>query len=207
MSVQRLGRRRAGFVGLLLLALTACGVPIENSAAPIPEGALASLPTLSASTSSAREALLWFVRDNGLVAVKLELAEPPTATGILQALATSPPTQVAGRGLRTIAGDPLTGTPLVTVSPPVDGENASGAPRTESVSVQITSAFTALPGTEQMLLLGQVVLSLTSAGWPSVTMTDESGATVAVPLPNGRLLDRPALARDYTSLELTANHS
>jgi hypothetical protein len=30
--------------------------------------------------------------------------------------------------------------------------------------------------------------------------TDEAGSPVAVPLPDGRLLDVPATARDYSSL-------
>ena len=33
-----------------------------------------------------------------------------------------------------------------------------------------------------------------------VAFTDEAGATLAVPLPDGRLLDGPATARDYASL-------
>ena len=51
-----------------------------------------------------------------------------------------------------------------------------------------------------MLLLGQLVLSLTGAGYASVTFVDEAGALAAVPLPGGRLLDRPAVARDYAGL-------
>ncbi len=51
-----------------------------------------------------------------------------------------------------------------------------------------------------MLLLGQVVLSLTGAGQSSVSFVDESGAPLAVPLPDGRLLDMPATARDYAGL-------
>jgi hypothetical protein len=68
------------------------------------------------------------------------------------------------------------------------------------VTVRLSSAFTALPPTEQVLLLGQVVLSLTGAGQNSVAFADEAGTPVAVPLPDGRLLDVPATARDYNSL-------
>ena len=69
-----------------------------------------------------------------------------------------------------------------------------------SVTVILNAAFGALPPVEQVLLLGQVVLSLTGSGETSVSFTDESGNPVAVPLPDGRLLDVPATARDYSSL-------
>jgi hypothetical protein len=51
-----------------------------------------------------------------------------------------------------------------------------------------------------VLLLGQVVLSLSSAGAGTVSIVDEAGSPVAVPLPDGRLLDRPATALDYITL-------
>ena len=66
--------------------------------------------------------------------------------------------------------------------------------------MQLSQDFTALPATEQVLLLGQVVLSLTGAGASAVAFVDESGAPLAVPLPDGRLLDTPARARDYGPL-------
>ena len=69
-----------------------------------------------------------------------------------------------------------------------------------AVSVRLSPAFSALPSTEQVLLLGQVVLSLTGAGEGSVAFTDDSGTLVGVPLPGGRLLDVPATARDYNEL-------
>ena len=53
---------------------------------------------------------------------------------------------------------------------------------------------------EQVLLLGQVVLSLSSAGFATVSVVDAAGAPLAVPLPDGRLRDRPATALDYASL-------
>ena len=69
-----------------------------------------------------------------------------------------------------------------------------------SVTVTLDSAFSALPPSEQVLLLGQVVLSLAGAGEQSIAFVDDSGSPVAVPLPDGRLLDTPATARDYAGL-------
>ncbi len=68
------------------------------------------------------------------------------------------------------------------------------------MTVALSPAFSALPPAEQVLLLGQVVLSLTGAGASFVSFVDEAGSPVAVPLPDGRLLDTPATARDYGTL-------
>jgi hypothetical protein len=84
---------------------------------------------------------------------------------------------------------------------------ASGAPITTPISgvvvVQLSTAFNSLPPAEQVLLLGQVVLTLTDAGAEAVAFTDESGTLLAVPLPDGRLLDLPATAADFRSLVTT----
>ena len=93
-----------------------------------------------------------------------------------------------------IVVDPITDAPLISV--PVDDPVSEAG----SVVVVLAPAASALPPGEQVLLLGQVVLSLTGAGYSSVSFVDEAGALAAVPLPGGRLLDRPAVARDYAGL-------
>ena len=67
----------------------------------------------------------------------------------------------------------------------------------------MSEAFAVLPPAEQVLVLGQVVLTLTDAGAEAVQVTDAAGTPLAVPLPDGRLLDRPATAADYSSLIAT----
>jgi hypothetical protein len=84
---------------------------------------------------------------------------------------------------------------MVTVptNPPVDGR----------VTVRAGTAFTALPPSEQVLLLGQVVLTLTgSMGTLEVLVVNEEGEPLAIPLPDGRLLDGPATSGDYRALVL-----
>lgn len=68
------------------------------------------------------------------------------------------------------------------------------------ITLQLSPDFTALPPSEQVLLLGQLVLSLTGAGASAVAFVDSAGATLAVPLPDGRVLDTPARAGDYGPL-------
>ena len=138
-------------------------------------------------------------------AVRLTRVEPSALPGDEEDLRTPGP----------ILRDPLTGQALVSVavvagespSAPVMPTGAASGPPQQSVveapaavTVTLNSAFSALPPAEQVLLLGQVVLSLAGAGEQTVEFVDDAGSPVAVPLPDGRLLDAPATARDYASL-------
>lgn len=188
-----------GLVGAV--ALSACGVRLDAAPQPIPPGAI---PTISAPSSidpspsptSAGRVRVWFVQEDGLVPVITDLTrEPIVAPGdVVAALAAGPSVEQADEGMRSLVVDPITDAPLAAVS--TDAPVADGG----SVVVVLAPAAGALPSGEQVLLLGQVVLSLTGAGYSSVTFVDEAGAPAAVPLPGGRLLDRPAVARDYAGL-------
>ena len=214
-------------------ALAGCGVPLQSSAERLPANAVpAPLPTTSApspsedptaAASTTVEASatgvvgrlrLWFVQDDGLASAESDLPTDSPAEVILQSLAIGPTAVQVAEGLRTVARDPLTGMPLVSVassiptpatSPPVPASGPPSASPTmtapvATIAVQLAPAFSALPSAEQILLLGQVVLSLTGAGESAVAFIDDAGAPVAVPLPDGRLLDVPATARDYNGL-------
>jgi hypothetical protein len=85
---------------------------------------------------------------------------------------------------------------LLAVTDPSPGD----LPPNSTVSIAVTDAFTALPSSEQVLLIGQVVMTMTSAGADAVLVTDAQGAPLAIPLPDGRLLDGPATAADYEPL-------
>lgn len=186
-------------------------------ASPSPTPQVSFEPTSSTSPEPRPATLrLWFVAEDGLAAAETDLPDGTTPDLIVQSLAIGPTADQAAEGLRTVARDPLTGLALVSVAPsppssasPTGGESvlaATGPPRVEpstapaSVTVRLSQAFTALPPAEQVLLLGQVVLSLTGAGERTVAFTDEAGTPLAVPLPDGRLLDVPATARDYNAL-------
>lgn len=182
-----------GAVVAVLLALTACGVPLESSARPLPSDALPTFgpqPTPTETPEPMTTARLWFVREDGLVPYDGPVmgTEPQQ---LLDALAMTPADRPE---LRTLVLDPLTGTPFLVVVPTepfVEGR----------VTVQADSAFNALPSGEQVLLLGQVVLTLTTRmGIYEVLVVNEAGEPLAVPLPDGRLLDGPATSSDYRAL-------
>lgn len=193
------GRTVVAVIATVLVA--GCGVRLDAAPQPIPSGAIPtiSVPTSVSATPSAPSTgrvRVWFVQEDGLVPVITDLSREPLVAPaeVVAALAAGPPPEPADEGVRSLVVDPITDDPLVSV--PAD------APVTEagSVVVVLAPAASALPPGEQVLLLGQLVLSLTGAGYPSVTFVDEAGALAAVPLPGGRLLDRPAVARDYAGL-------
>lgn len=183
------------------LVLTSCGVRLDAAPQPIPSGVI---PTVSAPTTapesptapSAGRVRVWFVQEDGLVPAVTDLSREPIAVPgeIVAALAAGPPPEQLDEGVRSLVVDPITDAPLASI--PADNPVTQEG----SVVVVLAPAASALPPGEQVLLLGQLVLSLTGAGYSSVTFVDDAGAPAAVPLPGGRLLDRPAVARDYAGL-------
>lgn len=208
----RASRQRFGLLaGVLAFALAGCGVPLEESAqalppevipppivvpttAPTPTPTPTPIPTVSPSLLPSVEVVdLFFIREDGLVPLASDLPEPVDPQVVLDGLADGPPAET---GLRSVVVDPLTGTALVSQYLPT----GVGFIPSADATIAVASSFSSLPSAEQVLLLGQVVLSLSSAGSNTVSIVDEAGSPLAVPLPDGRLLDRPATALDYASL-------
>lgn len=209
-------------IAMAALVLSACGVQPQENANAIPSNVIpaplrvpappsspsATVPSQDAATPppTASRLRLWFVQDDGLAAAESSLPAGSPPELVMQALAIGPDPSQVDQGLRTIAGDPLTGLALANAADPAPTPSSQGpatstaSPGPAPVVVRLSAAFSALPPAEQVLLLGQVVLSLSGSGVRSVAFTDDAGAPLAVPLPDGRLLDVPATARDYASL-------
>ncbi|MGA1145947.1 MAG: GerMN domain-containing protein [Candidatus Nanopelagicales bacterium] len=207
-------RRGSGFAGVIAtvaLVVAGCGVPLEDSAQALPPEVIpppivvptqtptaspspSPTPSPSVSPPPAIEVVdLYFIREDGLVPLVSDLPAPADPQVVLDALAAGPPTET---GLRSVVVDPLTGTALVSQFVPSGDVSLP----TADATIAVASQFSSLPSAEQVLLLGQGVLSLSSAGANTVSIVDEAGSPLAVPLPDGRLLDRPATALDYASL-------
>ena len=191
------------------IALVSCGVPTQDLAKPLASGVIAP-PALPASpspspTSTDSQSVapsptvvsdpveLWFAGDAGLVPVLTPVDPANSAEAIVAGLVAGPPED---EQLRTVAVDPLTSLPLVSVFLDETAETLNPG----DVNIALSPEFAALPPNEQVLVLGQVVLSIAGEGLGTVAFVDQSGSTVAIPLPDGRLLDRPATITDYSSL-------
>ena len=171
------------------LALGACGVQVQDTAEPLPGGAL---PTVAApskqATRAPRSTPVYFVSGRGLEPIS-EPIQDRSANGVMAALGAGP--VVRQSELRTLLLDPLTTLPVlvvVSVSP-------SGA-----AVLQRTDAYLQMSATDQVLLIGQVVHSLDEIGLSPVSIIDPAGVPVPLALPDGRQIGRPVTAADYASL-------
>lgn len=205
---------------VVVLLLSACGVTAQDTAEPLPANALpppvtipgagqsspadsnVMAPPASETSPAASRLRIWLVRDDGLIAVETDLPRETEPNEVIQAIGSGVAPAEAEQGARTIARDPLTSQSLVFIAQPPQVSAGVGdfSQDQGAVTVGLSASFGALPPSEQVLLLGQVVLSLAGAGYPSVSFTDDFGNPLAVPLPDGRLLDTPASARDFATL-------
>ncbi len=172
-----------------LLALPGCGVTVQDEAQSLPSGALPTVVATPTPSPTAKEDTMFFVSGRGLEGVT-EPVNDHSAVGVMAALAAGPPIERQA-DLRTLLLDPLTGAPMLTV--------VSESP-TGQVVLARTDAFTFLPATDQVLLVGQVVASLDEVGLDSVVIVDQAGLPIPLVLPDGRVLEGPATAADYEEL-------
>ena len=176
----------------LVVVLSACGVSVQDQAQPLPSGALPPVAATPTPSPTTKESTVYFVSGRGLQGVR-EAVSDRSAEGILAALAAGPPIEHQ-TDLRTLLLDPLTGEPMLKV--------ASVGP-TSQVVLARTDGFTLLPANDQVLLVGQVVTSMDEIGLTSVIVTDPSGVTIPLVLPDGRVLEGPATAGDYAAMVIS----
>lgn len=178
----------------LLVATSGCGVSVQEEAQSLPSGALPTVAPTPKPSPSAQEDTIFFVSGRGLEGVR-EPVDDHSALGVMGALAAGPPIERQA-DLRTLLLDPLTGVPVLKV--------VSQSPSGRVVLVR-TDAFNLLPANDQVLLVGQVVTSLAEVGLTSVIITDEAGLPIPLVLPDGRVLEGPATAKDYDALVADGN--
>jgi hypothetical protein len=190
-------------VAMLLAAavvLTGCGVPLSDEAEPIPG---ARRPTVSpspspspsaAASSQIGTATVWYVDKERLVPRSAAVPAQVTPAAVLELLG-QPPAE--GSGLVTLNADPVGGPPLASL--PSAGPSPS-VPGAAAQLVALSPTFGELTASEQVLLIGQVVLTLTEVDVAPVLFVDESGVQLSVPLPDGRLRDGPVTRGDYLAL-------
>lgn len=72
--------------------------------------------------------------------------------------------------------------------------------RDEVATIDLSPEFASIGGVDELLAIGQLVLSLTALPNVDAVTFKISGTQVSVPLPDGALVARPVTADDYSSL-------
>lgn len=179
---------RIVLAAILAAGLLGCGVPLQDQAEPLPGGVLPTATPTPTASPQVQSGTMFFVSGRALVGVR-EPIPARTATGVMDALGQGPPVDQQSQ-LRSLLIDPLTQTPMLVVT------SESGG----TVTLQRSEAYPLMQATDQILLTGQVVLSLADVGFSEVVVTDSQGFPVPVVLPDSRPTLEPVTADDFEPL-------
>ncbi|TDD16552.1 hypothetical protein E1218_29590 [Kribbella turkmenica] len=174
-----------------LVVLVGCGVPLQDRPAPIEPQSIPSRlqsPGVPSARPSAAEATVRvnFVRENRLVSLPRRVPSADLLDGVIEALTGGPTSSEQAAGV-TSALPPDLSLTVVTV-------------QGSRVGLELSGAETDRSATENVLAVGQIVLSVTAL--PSVDEVTfwRNGAPVEALLADGALTTEPLTAADYEAL-------
>ena len=194
MTTMRCTGRRARLVAysvVVALAATSCGFPTQDEARAVPDenvpDALRTTDTNDPSPGASTEpAAIWFVNDTLLDQVQHRVASPASAETVLAELLLGPTEAEQGRSFRSAIPDPT-----VVVAASVAGGLAT---------VELAPEFAEIPVADQVLAVGQLVLTFTDLRGVGRVRFQVEDAVVAVPLPTGEASDQTVSRDDYADL-------
>lgn len=176
-----------------VLAVAGCGVGAQPHAVVIPSDAVPSLllaPPESSSPPPAAQTLtstIYLVNDSQLVAVHRSRTQTATLRGLIDSLLKGPTDAEASTGLSTAIN------PSPTLNDVTVDQNAIA-------TVDLSSSFGDIRGSEQVLATAQIVMTAVSFPGVSAVQISLDGAPAKVPLADGTLAVEPLRASDYASL-------
>ena len=184
----------AGFA----VALLGCGIPVESRARQLSEAESIAIATTTTTTvavavvpstlvSGARAALVYFIRGEGLVGRPLVFPSGFTELDLLQLLIDE--TSPAGTN-DSVRSGLAQRSDLVEDLVVVD----------DLAQVSLSTLFADLPGSEQVLVLGQLTLTMLANFNISGVEFRQNAVAVAVPDADGQPISRPATRADYVKL-------
>lgn len=190
-SRRRIRGARCVAAALTALMTTSCGFPTQREAHAVPDenvpDALRTTDTDDPSPNVATEpAAIWFVRDTLLDQVQHRVAAPATAGTVVAELLLGPTEGEQGRSFRSAIPDAT-----VVVSASTAGGLAT---------VELAPEFAEIPVADQVLAVGQLVLTLTDLRGVGRVRFQVDDAVVAVPLPTGEASDQTVSRDDYVEL-------
>lgn len=183
--------RPCSTVALAAWLVVSCGVPPEDSPRQIagrrlPESLRPESVADSVPGPALEAVIVWLVRDGHLVAVTHEVEAPATAASAVAVLAAAPTVAEQRQSLRSAIPDAQ-----VIVSVGVSAGTAT---------LQLADSFDQILTTDQVLAIGQLVLTLTDLRGVGQVRFELDKAEIAVPLPDGRSTDSAVSADDYRTL-------
>ena len=191
-------RRCSILLAVFAVALVGCGIPVESRARQLSEAeslaiatttttTVAAAPVPSTLVSEARAALVYFIRGEGLVGRPLVFPSGFTELDLLQSLIDE--TTLAGANGSVRSG-------LAQRSDLVEGLIVVD----DLAQVSLSTLFADLPGSEQVLVLGQLTLTMLANFNISGVEFRQNAVAVAVPDADGQPISRPATRADYVKL-------
>ena len=189
--------RPAGCVSIAVLALAACGVPVQSTPVPIePESVPSQLragegtTSPQPSTTTGQSTLqLNFVRNDQLVSIRRDV-----------------PTGAPAERLQTVIDDLIAGPTkteqtngITTALPPNLTLTIAGL-RGTRVILELAGETEGRSATENVLAVGQIVLSVTALPSVDEVTFSRDGVPVEALLADGALTTDPLTAADYASL-------
>ena len=191
-------RRCSLLLAVFAVALLGCGIPVESRARQLSEAESIAIATTTTTTvavavvpstlvSGARAALVYFIRGEGLVGRPLVFPSGFTELDLLQLLIDE--TSPAGTN-DCVRSGLAQRSDLVEDLVVVD----------DLAQVSLSTLFADLPGSEQVLVLGQLTLTMLANFNISGVEFRQNAAAVAVPDADGQPISRPATRADYVKL-------
>lgn len=191
-------RRCSILLAVFAVALVGCGIPVESRARQLSEAESIAIATTTTTTvavavvpstlvSGARAALVYFIRGEGLVGRPLVFPSGFTELDLLQLLIDE--TTLAGANGSVRSG-------LAQRSDLVEGLIVVD----DLAQVSLSTLFADLPGSEQVLVLGQLTLTVLANFNISGVEFRQNAVAVAVPDADGQPISRPATRADYVKL-------
>jgi Sporulation and spore germination len=208
-------RRLVVIAAILVGLLVACGIPDNGQVSTIqtkdlrtlrdtiPSTTTSTIPTTTivpvttttavntATTTATEDVTLYFISGAQLKPLPRALAKPPNAATVIAALQLGPP-----------PGDEFVG---IRSAVPTHAEAPIGVTDDDSGVATITlppGFFEQIPPEDQLLAIGQIVLTVTEVGGIGQVLFVQSGQSLGVPRKGGGISDgtTPLSRRDYAEL-------
>ncbi len=182
-------RALAGVIAAALV-LVGCGVPLQDEPAPIEPQSIPSRLQSRTPTATPSVAMTTvqvnFVRKNRLVSLEREVSGADILPEVIQALKAGPTETEQGDGITSALPPGITLTVAVRQG--------------TSVGLELSGETGGRSATENVLAVGQIVLSVTALQSVDEVTFWRDGAPVEALLADGALTTKPLTAADYEAL-------